>query len=70
MSQSSGKGILADAVKSLHHAWRICRESWADSNAEQFEKEFVEPVERAARQSRDAMDRLQSICDEAKRACE
>ncbi len=70
MSQSAGKGVLTDAVRKLHLAWRRCRESWSDATAENFEQEFIEPVDRAARQSHDAMDRLQSMCEEAKRACE
>ena len=70
MSRSSGAGILSDAVKGLHLAWQRCRSSWTDQTADRFEKEFIEPVEGAARQSRDAMERLQSICEEAKRACE
>jgi len=70
MSQSAGKGMIADAVKSLHISWRRCRASWTDSNADKFEQEFIAPIERAARQTRDAMDRVQSMSDEAKRACE
>ncbi len=70
MSRSSGVGILSDAVKSLHQSWQRCRSSWSDQNADRFEAEFIDPVENAARQSRDAMERLQSICEEARRACE
>ena len=70
MSQAAGKGILADAVGVLHHAWHRCHSAWNDSTATKFEQEFVSPVESAARQAGDAMDRLQSVCDEAKRACE
>ena len=70
MSRSSGVGILSDAVKGLHRSWHRCQSSWTDQNADRFEKEFIHPVESAARQSRDAMERLQSICEEARRACE
>ena len=70
MSRSSGVGILSDAVKGLHRSWERCRSSWTDQNADRFEKEFIDPIESAARQSRDAMERLQSICEEARRACE
>jgi len=70
MSQSPGKGILADAVRTLHQAWNTCRQSWSDKVAESFEQEFISPVEKSARQASDAMDRLQLVCDEAKRACE
>lgn len=67
---SAGKGILADAVRALNRAWRRCGESWDDHNAERFEQDFVAPVEPAARQAIEAMDRLMGVCDEARRACE
>lgn len=70
MSLSAGKGILTDATKALHRAWARCRESWTDDNARAFEQTFIEPVEPAARQTIEAMDRLQSACDAARRACE
>ncbi len=70
MSRSSGVGILSDAVKQLHFAWERCRSSWSDQTADRFGEQFIDPVESAARQSREAMERLQSICEEAKRACE
>ena len=70
MSQSVGKGILADAVRGLNHSWQRCHASWIDVASARFEHEYISPVERAARQSGDAMDRLQTVCDEAKRACE
>lgn len=67
---SAGKGQTMDAVKSILISWRRCRASWQDHNAEQFEKDFIEGIEPAARQACNAMDRLESACDEAKRACE
>ena len=67
---SSGKGQLMDAVKSLSLSWRRCRTSWLDQNAERFEKDFIDGIEPAARQACNAMDRLESACDEARRACE
>jgi len=70
MSVSAGKGVLTDAVKLLHRAWNRCKASWTDHAAERFEKDFIDPVEPAARRACDAMDRLQSACDEARRACE
>lgn len=70
MSLSAGKGILADAAKAVHRAWGRCRESWTDQNAEQFGRDFIDPIEPATRQTIEAMDRLQSACDEARRACE
>ncbi|MFG0245297.1 MAG: hypothetical protein ACF8MF_04505 [Phycisphaerales bacterium JB052] len=70
MSQSSGKGILTDAVKQLRLSWRRCKPSWSDQNAEHFEQDFISNLDQPVRQSCDAMDRLQSACDAARRAAE
>ena len=70
MSLSSGKGMLTDAVKHLRVSWRRCKSSWADQNAERFEQDFIANLDQPTRQACDAMDRLQSACDEAKRAAE
>lgn len=67
---SAGKGILMDAVKAIHIAWRRCRVSWTDQNAERFAQDFIDYIEPTSRQACNAMDRLESVCDEAKRACE
>ena len=70
MSQSSGKGILEDAVKVLRVSWHRCRSVWDDQNAERFGQRYIDPVDPAARQASIAMDRLDSVCQEAVRACE
>ncbi|MFK7884133.1 MAG: hypothetical protein AB8F26_08130 [Phycisphaerales bacterium] len=70
MSMSAGKGILADSTKALYRAWRRCQEHWTDENARRFGQEFIDPIEPATRQTIEAMDRLQSACDEARRTCE
>lgn len=70
MSQSAGKGMLNESVKSLGIAWMRCQDIWADDTARQFGEDFIAPVEPAARRVYGAMDRLQSACDEARRSCE
>ena len=70
MSQTVGKGMLIDAVKQLRVSWNRCQSSWNDENAKHFENEFLGHLDSAARQACDAMDRLQSACEEARRVCE
>jgi hypothetical protein len=70
MSQSVGKGMLVDAVKTYRLAWKRCSASWDDQNAAKFAEEFVESFDPLVRRAIDAMDRLQSACDEARRAGE
>jgi len=70
MSLSSGKGMLTDSMKQLRISWRRCKASWTDQNAERFEADFISNLDPIVRQACDAMDRLQSACDEARRAGE
>ena len=70
MSLGAGPGMLTDSVRALLNAWRRCRESWDDRNAESFHAEFLAPIEPAARQSLVAMERLSVVCSDALRACE
>lgn len=70
MSQSVGKGMLTEAVKAYRAAWRRCNASWDDENASRFAEEFVDSFDPLVRRAIDAMDRLQSACDEARRAGE
>ena len=69
MSQSVGKGVLIDAVKGLRQSWSRCSASWSDQNAKQFEADYISNLDAPVRQACDAMDRLQSACDEARRTC-
>lgn len=70
MSQSVGKGMLVDAVKNYRIAWRRCSARWDDQNADRFAEEYVNSFDPLVRRAIDAMDRLQSACDEARRTCE
>lgn len=70
MSLGGGSGMMTDAVRALWRQWRQCRESWDDRTAQRFEDEFIAPIDPAARQALEAMERLRSAADEARRACE
>ncbi len=70
MSLGGGSGMLTDAVRTLWRQWRECRRSWDDRAAQRFEERFLAPVDPAARQALEAMERLRAAADDAKRACE
>lgn len=70
MSHSSSKGVITDAVKQLRVSWVRCKSSWTDQNAERFEEEYIARLDQPVRQACEAIDRLQSACDEARRAGE
>tara|TARA_R110002072_G_scaffold42064_21_gene118949 strand:- start:238694 stop:238906 length:213 start_codon:yes stop_codon:yes gene_type:complete len=70
MSHSSSKGVITDAVKQLRASWVRCKSSWTDQNAERFEEEYIARLDQPVRQACEAIDRLQSACDEARRAGE
>jgi len=62
--------MLVDAVKNYRIAWRRCNARWDDQNADRFAEEYVNSFDPLVRRAIDAMDRLQSACDEARRTCE
>ncbi len=70
MSHSSSKAILIDSMKHLRASWVRCKSSWADQNAERFEEDYIARLDQPVRQACEAIDRLQSACDEARRAGE
>jgi hypothetical protein len=70
VSLGAGRGMLSDTVRALKREWQRCRQSWDDQAAKRFDEHFIAPVEPAARQTMEAMERLQSAADEARRACE
>lgn len=70
MSLGVGRGMLLDARRDLLGNWDRVRDSWDDSNADAFEKRFIHPVDRHVRQSAEAIEKLASIVERAKAACE
>lgn len=70
MSTGGGAGMLNDAVAMLRREWFRCREVWRDDVAKHFGETYIDPLEPAMRRTIQAMDALQSVTDEAARACE
>lgn len=64
---SSGASKLANALKQLHLKWESARDTWADSRARAFEKESVEPLMPAVKETLDSLGRLAEVLDRAAR---
>jgi len=70
VSLGGGRGMLTDAVRALKREWQRCRNAWDDQTARRFETKHLAPIDPAARQTLEAMERLQTAADDARRACE
>ncbi len=70
MSLGVGRGMLLDARRDLLGRWDRVRDVWDDANADAFEKRFIEPVDRHVRQSAEAIEKLASVVERARQACE
>lgn len=70
MSLSIGQSRLADALKQFRLRWQQAREGWDDAAAEQFQEEFVSPLEGHVSTATAAIGRLADALDEARRACD
>lgn len=69
MSASTGRAMLADAIKQLGVAWSRAREHWDDEAARKFEKTYLEPVQPKLRSTQGAMEKLAEATAAARRAC-
>lgn len=64
---SSGASKLANALKQLNLKWESARETWADSRARAFQKDNIEPLLPAVKETLDALGRLAEVFDRAAR---
>lgn len=64
---SSGASKLANALKQLNLKWDSARETWADSRARAFQKDNIEPLLPAVKETLDALGRLAEVFDRAAR---
>jgi len=64
---SSGASKLANAVKQLNLKWEGAKETWNDGRAKAFQKESIEPLLPAVKETLDALGRLAEVLDRAMR---
>jgi X-X-X-Leu-X-X-Gly heptad repeat protein len=64
---SSGASKLANALKQLNIKWEGAKDTWHDARAKAFQKDNVEPLLPAVKETLDALGRLAEVLDRAAR---
>lgn len=70
MGVHEGMGQLSKAMKELSMRWNETKSGWGDANAREFEKKFLEPIERDMRAAVGAMDQMAVLLHQIYRDCE
>jgi hypothetical protein len=70
MGVYEGRGQLNKAVKELTNRWLDTRAVWEDSRTEEFEKNFLQPMESDLRNAVAAMDHMAVLLSQVRRDCE
>lgn len=66
---SAGSARLKHALKTLREHWDVTRESWADRNAQEFEKNHLVPLEQQVENARRGMDKLHEVLTKVRQDC-
>ena len=66
---SAGSARLKHAMKSLNENWDVTRESWADKNALDFEKNHLVPVQQMVENALRGMDKLSEVLHKVRADC-
>ena len=61
MTLKSSYHQLADLHKSYRQQWQLVRETWQDKNADQFQKDYVDSLNRQVSSSLDAIQELDEL---------
>ncbi len=69
MSMTEAHGVLAKATKELLTTWQNTRMVWTDEQAQRFENDILEVLQRDVRQAGEGMDSLGQILSQARREC-
>jgi hypothetical protein len=66
---SAGSARLKHAMKNLNEQWDYTRESWADKNAADFEKNHLIPVQMQVENALRGMEKLSEVLNRLKADC-
>lgn len=69
MGLYESRGNLSKGTKDLVAKWHYLKSQWDDPQAEQIEKETLEPLEKDIRTAGEAMDIMKLLVSSAKRDC-
>ena len=70
MSMSDSRARLLHASKQLTSQWQQTKESWRDTQCQQFEKTTMIPLDNAVRSTLMAMEQLGSCLSQAQHECQ
>jgi len=69
MGVFEARGTLNKSMKELMLRWAHTRSSWDDAQSEEFQKEFLEPLERDLRNVGGSMDTMAQLLSHVRREC-
>lgn len=70
MGVYEGRGTLTKAMKELTLRWQDARNDWRDAVADEFEKKYIESLERDLRNALGAMDHIGVILQRIRHECQ
>ena len=69
MKVDAGRGKLYDAHQVIRHQWDAVQEQWSDTVQAEFEETIWTPLDQLTGEGLRAIDRLERILNECRRAC-
>jgi hypothetical protein len=60
---------LMQAAKKLMADWQQAKEAWRDDNCQQFDKQYMSPLESSIRTAALAMERVETLLESAQQDC-
>jgi hypothetical protein len=63
------KNNLVDALKTLRLRWDRARQQWDDAAAQQFQKDFIDPLEHRLVAAAKSLDHVSELMAQVKREC-
>lgn len=69
MSMAPSKSRLAGTTKELWRQWETCKNSWRDAKAQQFEKDYLEPVVDSVDLALTTIEQLDKIINKVRNDC-
>ncbi len=69
MGLYEGRGNLNKSMKDLLLKWDATKQDWSDEVAEDFGKNYLDPLEQALRQAVSAMDQMAQVLSRVDRDC-
>ena len=70
MSVMDSKATLSRAVKDLFARWNEVKTFWSDTQSEEFEKTFLDPIEQDVRSAMSALDAMNMTLMTIEHDCE